>query len=84
MTGRRGHVQRIAERIAADGHLADGWTAEAAADLIFTVTLPGPWRVLTSVLDWSEEQYAAEITGLLERSILAREIVLKPVRIASA
>ena len=84
MTGRRGHVQRIAERIAADGHLADGWTAEAAADLIFTVTLPGPWRVLTSVLDWSEEQYAAEITGLLERSILAREIVPKPVRIASA
>jgi AcrR family transcriptional regulator len=84
MTGRRGHVRRIAERIAADGQLADGWTAEAAADLVFTVTLPGPWRVLTSVLDWSEEQYAEEITGLLERSILARPIVPQPARIASA
>jgi AcrR family transcriptional regulator len=73
MTGRRGHVRRIADRIAADGRLADGWTAEAAADLIFTVTLPGPWRVLTSVAGWSKERYAREITGLLERSLLEPE-----------
>jgi AcrR family transcriptional regulator len=71
MTGRRGHVRRITERIEAEGRLAEGWTVEAAADLIFAVTLPGPWRVLTSVLDWSEERYAEEITGLLERSLLA-------------
>jgi AcrR family transcriptional regulator len=84
MTGRRSHVCRIAERIAAEGDLADGWTAEAAANLIFTVTLPGPWRVLTSVLGWSEEQYAEEITGLLERSIVARTIVPQPSGIAGA
>jgi len=70
MTGRRGHVRRIAERIAAEGLLADGWTAEAAADLIFAVTLPGPWRVLTSVVGWSNERYADVITGLLELSLL--------------
>ena len=70
MTGRRGHVRRIAERIAAEGQLADGWTVEAAADLIFAVTLPGPWRVLTSVVGWSNERYADEITGLLELSLL--------------
>jgi AcrR family transcriptional regulator len=70
MTGRRGHVRRIAERIAAEGQLADGWTAEAAADLIFAVTLPGPWRVLTSVVGWSNERYADVITGLLELSLL--------------
>ena len=73
MTGRRGHVLRIADRIAAEGQLADGWTAEAAADLIFTVTLPGPWRVLTSVAGWSQEQYAREVTRLLERSLLRPE-----------
>jgi AcrR family transcriptional regulator len=71
MTGRRGHVRRIAERIAAEGQLAGGWTAEAAADLIFAVTLPGPWRVLTSVVGWSKERYADEIAGLLERSFVA-------------
>jgi AcrR family transcriptional regulator len=78
MTGRRSHVRRIAERIAAEGELADGWTAEAAADLIFTVTLPGPWRVLTSVLGWSQEQYAEEISRLLERSVLARAAIPQP------
>jgi AcrR family transcriptional regulator len=71
MTGRRGHVRRIAERIAAEGHLADGWVVDTATDLIFTVTLPGPWRVLTSVVGWSTGHYAKEITGLLERSLLA-------------
>ena len=70
MTGRRGHVRRIAERLGAEGQLVDGWTAEAAADLIFTVTLPGPWRVLTFVMGWSQERYADEITKLLERSIV--------------
>ena len=70
MTGRRGHVRRIAERLAAEGQLVDGWTVESAGDLIFTVTLPGPWRVLTTVVGWSEERYADEITGLLERSLL--------------
>jgi AcrR family transcriptional regulator len=84
MTGRRGHVHRIAERIKAEGRLADGWTAEAAADLIFTVTLPGPWRVLTSVLGWSEHRYAEEITGLLERSLLAHGAVPRTASIDSA
>jgi hypothetical protein len=66
-------VRRIADRIAAEGQLADGWSAESAADLIFTLTLPGPWRVLTSVAGWSKERYAREITRLLERSLLPPE-----------
>jgi AcrR family transcriptional regulator len=71
MTGRRDHVRRIAERLAAEGQLVDGWTVESAGDLIFTVTLPGPWRVLTMVMGWSKERYADEITRLLEQSLLA-------------
>ena len=71
MIGRRAHVRRIVDRIAAEGQLAKGWTAEAASDMVFAVTLPGPWRVLTSVLGWSTERYAAEITSMLERSLLA-------------
>jgi AcrR family transcriptional regulator len=71
MTGRRGHVRRIAERLAAEDQLGGGWTVESAGDLIFTVTLPGPWRVLTMVMGWSKERYADEITRLLEQSLLA-------------
>jgi AcrR family transcriptional regulator len=71
MTGRRGHVRRIVERMATDGQLAGGWTVEDATELAFTVTLPGPWRVLTSALGWSTERYARDITGMLERALLA-------------
>jgi AcrR family transcriptional regulator len=82
MIGRRGHVRRIVERIAADGQLAEGWTVETATELAFTVTLPGPWRVLTGVFDWSTERYAAHITRILERALLVateREPVGPPV-----
>lgn len=71
MTGRRGHVRRIIDRIAGDGQLATGWTAEAASDLVFAVTLPGPWRALTVALGWSTERYAAEITNMLDSAIVA-------------
>jgi AcrR family transcriptional regulator len=70
MTGRRGHVRRIAQRLDDEDRLRDGWTTETAGDLIYTVTLPGPWRVLTRVFGWSEERYAAEVTALLEQSLL--------------
>ena len=71
MTGRRGHVRRIVGRIVAEGQLADGWTVEAATDLVLAVTLPGPWRVFTSVFGWSTERYAADITGMLEQALVA-------------
>jgi AcrR family transcriptional regulator len=71
LTGRRGHVRRIVERIATDGQLAEGWTVEDASDLAFTMTLPGPWRVLTAAFGWSTERYTRDITSMLERALLA-------------
>lgn len=71
MTGRRGHVRRIAERLESEGQLAAGWTAEDAGDLIYAVTLPGPWRTMTGVLGWSQARWAERVTSQLERSILA-------------
>jgi hypothetical protein len=70
MLGRRGHVRRIAERLASEGDLKAGWTVEHAAELIFVVTLPGPWRTLTATVGWSQKHYRDELTELLERSLL--------------
>jgi hypothetical protein len=78
MIGRRGHVRRIVDRIDTEGRLADGWTVEAATDFAFAVTLPGPWRVLTSVLQWGTERYASEITAMLERALLGSGGIERP------
>ncbi len=70
MNGRQGHVRRIVERIAAEGRLANGWTIDAAVDLIYAVTMPGPWRELTRELRWTPEQYAERIWRLIGRGLL--------------
>lgn len=64
--------RQLIERIAAVGDLADGWTIETAADLFYAVTLPGPWRELTRELGWSQDQYIAGMTHLLQRALLRR------------
>lgn len=69
---RRGtHIQRIVEAIAAEDRLARGWTVAAAADLIYVVTMPGPWRELTQELGWSQRRYAARVWKLLERALVS-------------
>lgn len=64
----RSFVQRIAE----DGDLAPEWSIDAAADLFYAVTLPGPWRELTRELGWTREQYVSEMSALLRRALLRR------------
>ena len=71
MHGRRAHSLTIVQRIADEGRLAEGWTVDAAADLCYTVTMPGPWRELTRELGWTPEQYSENVTKLLRRSLLA-------------
>jgi AcrR family transcriptional regulator len=71
--GRRGHVERIVERIAREGHLAEGWADDEAIDLIYAITLPGSWRVLTGAVGWSQERYAHDVMALIAKSVLASD-----------
>jgi AcrR family transcriptional regulator len=70
MNRSRAAHRAIIERIAAEGRLADGWTVDEAADLIYTVTMQGPWRELTQELGWSPEEYTERITKLLLASLV--------------
>jgi AcrR family transcriptional regulator len=70
MNRRRDLMLGVAERIADEGRLAEGWTTAEAADLIYAITMPGPWRELTREVGWSEEEYAERVWRLLESSLL--------------
>ncbi|MEO5698814.1 MAG: TetR/AcrR family transcriptional regulator [Burkholderiaceae bacterium] len=63
--------QRIVQRIAELGELAPDWPADAAADLLYALTLPGPWRELTRELGWTQSQYVDAMSSLLGKALLA-------------
>ncbi len=65
--------RKIVQRIAELGELEQEWPAEAAADLLYALTLPGPWRELTRELGWSQSQYVDAMTRLLGKALLAPE-----------
>lgn len=71
MGRRRNDILRsIVERIDAEGRLAEGWTVDTAIDLLYVVTMPGPWRELTVELGWTRDQYAQRITELAHGAFL--------------
>ncbi len=70
MNRRQAMLLGVAERIAGEGRLADTWTPAEAADLVYVITMPGPWRELTREIGWTEAQYQERIWKLLELSVL--------------
>jgi AcrR family transcriptional regulator len=70
MGRRQARLRLIVERIAAEGQLAEGWSIDTAVDLIYVVTMPGPWRELTRELGWTAEQYTQNLTRLIRNALL--------------
>jgi len=70
MGRRQMHIRSIVERIAAEGRLAKGWSVDAAVELIYAVTMPGPWRELTRELGWTAERYTHNLTRLFWSALL--------------
>ena len=62
--------RRVTERIESEGRLAEGWSVDVAAALIYVVTMPGPWRELNGELEWTPEHYSQHVWRLLKRSLL--------------
>lgn len=71
--GRRRQMARaIVARLADEGMLDPSWTIDDATDLAYVVTMPAPWRELTSRLGWDEERYAERLTALLTGALVGR------------
>ena len=71
MGRRQQHIRSIVERIAAEGRLAEGWSVDAAVDLIYVITMPGAWRELTRERGWTAEQYTQHLTRLVQSALLS-------------
>src|SRR4029450_10752255 len=70
MDRRQQHIRSTPGRIPAEGGLAEGWSVDAAVDLIYVVTMPGACRELTRERGWTTEQYTQHLTRLIRSAFL--------------
>ena len=70
MDNRQRVHRMIVQRISDEGQLAEGWTVNAAADLFYAITMPGPWRELTMELGWTPDDYRKHLSRFLERALI--------------
>jgi AcrR family transcriptional regulator len=66
LTGCRSVTQRLAD----EGRLADPWTVDTAADLLWHFMFPEVLQRLTQQRNWSSEQYRDLLTTVLIRTLV--------------
>ncbi len=71
MARRQAFARSIVARIAHEGDLAPGWTVESAAQMVYLVCMPGPWREAVRRLGWTREEYAERVFALLSGALVA-------------
>jgi AcrR family transcriptional regulator len=60
----------VVDRLRADGLLDDRWSGQAAEDLMFATVSLRSWEILVKGRGWSQEEYVAAMTAVLERAML--------------
>ena len=61
----------VVDRLAAEGRLADGWTAAAAAELFWAMTSLRTWEDLVKRRGWSTDAWIGRTTAAVEAALLA-------------
>ena len=70
MANRRRGARLIIQRIADEGRLAPPWDVDAAATLLYALTLPQLWDELVSTQNWNADQYRDYLTALLQAAFV--------------
>ncbi len=65
----RADLQQIADTLADRGRLAEGLTAEGAADVIYALTNPSTYLLLTDERGWSTERYVQWLAATLNATL---------------
>lgn len=63
--------RRIVQGLADEGRLAEPWTVEAAADLLWSFMFPETLARLTGERRWSIDDYRERLTTLLRRTLVS-------------
>jgi hypothetical protein len=63
--------RNIARRLADEGRLAEPWTVDTAADLIWSFMFPETLERLTVGRGWSTERYGELLAVVLRRTLVA-------------
>jgi AcrR family transcriptional regulator len=64
-------ARSLAQRLADEGQLAEPWTVDTAADLLWSLMFPETLGRLTGDRSWSGERYRELLTVLLRRTLVA-------------
>jgi AcrR family transcriptional regulator len=64
--------RKLAQGLADEGRLAEPWTPETAADLLWTFMFPETLERLMIDRSWPQERYNELLTVLLRRTLVAR------------
>jgi AcrR family transcriptional regulator len=78
MSYRRGTFRRAVEVISEHGELAEVWSIDAAAALMFAAAHFDAWRELTVELGWSDDRYVEMMTLMLQRALLVGSAAGRP------
>lgn len=67
---RLARCRAVTDRLAAEGHLAPGWTPSAAAELLWSMTSLRSWEDLVRRAGWTEAEWTQRTTATLEATLL--------------
>jgi hypothetical protein len=70
MRQRRRLLQTVVYRLEAEGRLADGWTAEEAADFLWATTSTWTYQALVVERGWSQERLVEQLKVVLHGALV--------------
>ena len=70
MQYRQATFRAMIETIVDRGELADDWSVDDAASMLYAVAHFDTWRELVIELKWSDDHYVASMSRLLQRALL--------------
>lgn len=64
-------LKRILQRLSKSGHLAAGWNADEAAELVWSLIHPASWRQLVVGCGWSAEAFSHSRLLIIQSTVLS-------------